>query len=186
MARHSIIEVGRELIAAKAECGHGNWLGWLKDEFGWSEATAKNYMNVARAFGAKSLPGSDLPGTIDAHALYALASPRVPQIVRDEAVERAEAGERITKAEANEMIRKALEADAGRNRDLVQQAEARAAAALREAAEREKAVARQAQDKLDEIRRDAEARADNPCLTISSNMDAEPPPVADTGWTGPC
>jgi hypothetical protein len=28
----------------------------------------------ARAFGAKSLPGSDLPGTIDAHALYALAS----------------------------------------------------------------------------------------------------------------
>jgi N6-adenosine-specific RNA methylase IME4 len=161
VARHSIIEIGRELIAAKAECGHGNWLGWLEQEFGWHENTARNYMNVAAQFGSKSTTIVDLESpSITTAALYALASPRVPQIVRDEAVERAEAGERITKAEANEMIRKALEQDAGRNRDLVQQAEAKAAAALREAAEREKVVARQAQDRLDEIRRDAEVRAE--------------------------
>jgi hypothetical protein len=38
--------------------------------------------------------------TIDATALYALSAPGVPQFIRDEAVDRAEAGERITKAVA--------------------------------------------------------------------------------------
>jgi hypothetical protein len=91
VARHSIIEVGRELIAAKGECGHGGWLPWLESEFGWSGETAQRYMRVADTFGRKSVPGTDL-ASIEAHALYALASPRVPQIVRDEAVDRAEAG----------------------------------------------------------------------------------------------
>jgi hypothetical protein len=95
VARHSIIEIGRELIAAKAECGHGNWLGWLEQEFGWHENTARNYMNVAAQFGSKSTTIVDLESpSITTAALYALASPRVPQIVRDEAVERAEAGAR--------------------------------------------------------------------------------------------
>jgi hypothetical protein len=152
-----IIEIGWELIAAKAECGHGKWLGWLETEFGWHENTARNYMNVAATFG-KSTTVVDLPSpAIDTAALYALASPRVPQIVRDEAVDRAEAGERITKAEAQDMIRKALGAEAARNQDLVQQAEAKAADVLRQAAAREREAAR------------------NPDLTISSNMDAEAP-----------
>jgi Protein of unknown function (DUF3102) len=56
--------------AAKAEVGHGNWLDWIDREFGWSEATAKRYMQVASAF--KSLSVSDFDGlTIDATALYA-------------------------------------------------------------------------------------------------------------------
>lgn len=64
-------------------------------------------MSVANAFG-KSASLADLSDVaITSEALYALASPRVPQIVRNEAIERAEAGERITKAEAQDMIRKA-------------------------------------------------------------------------------
>lgn len=47
--------MGRELIAAKAETAHGNWLAWLDDEFGWSERTARNYMSVAGAFKSASL-----------------------------------------------------------------------------------------------------------------------------------
>src|SRR4051794_7669778 len=90
VARHSIIEIGRELIVAKAECPHGKWSAWLKEEFGWSGETAQRYMRVASTFGGKSVPGTDLEiETIDAHALYALAAPRVPQIARDEAIERA-------------------------------------------------------------------------------------------------
>jgi hypothetical protein len=59
----------------------------------------------------ESARGTDLDCvTIDTHALYALASPRVPQAVRDEVIDRAQAGERITKAEAQDMIRKALAA----------------------------------------------------------------------------
>ena len=45
---------------------------------------------------------------IDASALYALAAPDVPESVRQEAVERAEAGERISKREAEDMVRAAL------------------------------------------------------------------------------
>jgi hypothetical protein len=31
-----IIEIGRLLTAAKALAGHGNWLSWLDQNFGWS------------------------------------------------------------------------------------------------------------------------------------------------------
>lgn len=103
-ARLCIIEIGRELIAAKEECEHGDWLPWLDREFGWSEATAKNYMNVARAF--KSPTISDLNFSIDATALYALSAPGVPQSARDEAVETAKT-DVVTKAKAEEMIEEA-------------------------------------------------------------------------------
>jgi hypothetical protein len=102
-ARTCIIEIGRELIAAKAELAHGEWLPWLKDEFGWTVRTADKYMEVVRAFKLES--DSNFDGlTIDATALYALAAPDVPQPVREEAVHRAQAGEHITKAEADQII----------------------------------------------------------------------------------
>jgi hypothetical protein len=89
VARVCIIEIGRELIEAKDEVAHGEWLPWLHAEFGWGETTARKYMQVAAAF--KSSLGVDFDAiTIDATALYALAAPAVPQQARDEAVERAE------------------------------------------------------------------------------------------------
>lgn len=42
---------GQELIAAKAQVGHGNWEKWLAAEFGWSDRAAQNYMQIARRFG---------------------------------------------------------------------------------------------------------------------------------------
>lgn len=106
VARHCIIEIGHELIAAKTECAHGEWLPWLRDEFGWSDQTANRYMQVARAF---QIPHSEgfRALTIDATALYALAAPDVPQAARDEAIERAETDEQISKADADAMIAKA-------------------------------------------------------------------------------
>jgi hypothetical protein len=102
-ARLCIIEVGRELIAAKAQIEHGGWLSWIKTEFGWSQPTASRFMQVAEAF--KLFSVNNMAGlTIDATALYALASSDVPQSARDEAVSRAGAGETITKAEADEMV----------------------------------------------------------------------------------
>lgn len=46
-----IIEIGNELIAAKAEIGHGNWATWLETEFQWTQRTANNFMRVAERFG---------------------------------------------------------------------------------------------------------------------------------------
>jgi hypothetical protein len=61
-------------------------------------------MNVAGIF---PMGGNLADLAIEAKALYALSAPDVPQAVRDEAVERAEAGERITKADADKMVAEA-------------------------------------------------------------------------------
>jgi hypothetical protein len=49
---------------------YGEWLPWLKDNFGWSVQTASSYMRVAEAFKLK--PGFILDAdiNIDAKALY--------------------------------------------------------------------------------------------------------------------
>jgi hypothetical protein len=106
-ARLCILEIGRELIAAKATVVHGEWLGWLKDEFGWSDETARKYMRVAEAF---QIPTKlEFAGlTIDATAFYALSAPDVPPEACAEAVERAEDGEHISKADAETLIAEAL------------------------------------------------------------------------------
>jgi hypothetical protein len=99
--RTSVIEVGRELVAAKAQCPHGTWLPWLEENFGWMEMTATRYMRVAQTF--KSFKSNSVL-TIDSSALYLLAGPRVPQTIRDEATERAAQGEKITRKKVQEMI----------------------------------------------------------------------------------
>ena len=52
VARDCIIEIGRELIAAKGT-PHGTWLPSTEREFGWSRQTASNFMRVTEAFGDK-------------------------------------------------------------------------------------------------------------------------------------
>ena len=39
-----VIEIGRRLTEMKKVCGHGNWLPWLRREFGWTDRHALNYM----------------------------------------------------------------------------------------------------------------------------------------------
>ena len=103
-ARTCIIEIGRELIKAKAECDYGEWLPWLKAEFGWSRQTADRYMAVAIAFQTAHAEQFS--------ALYALSAPDVPAEARAAAIELAEAGERVTKDKADEMGRQAKDAKA--------------------------------------------------------------------------
>lgn len=57
---------------------HGNFLPWIKVEFGMSHATAWNFINVAQAFGDKSLRVRNL----SPKALYLLAAPSMPEGVR--------------------------------------------------------------------------------------------------------
>jgi Protein of unknown function (DUF3102) len=109
-ARLCIIEIGRELMAAGEQVAQGDWGEWLRTEFDWPESTARGYIQIAKAF--RPLPGGgDYANlTIDAKALTALASPEVPQLVRDEAVSRAAAGEHISKADADAMIERSVKA----------------------------------------------------------------------------
>jgi hypothetical protein len=98
-----IIEVGNDLLAVKDALPHGQFLPWLKAEFGWSERSAQNFMSVAEKF--KSAKIADLP--IQPSAAYFLAAPSIPDEARQKAVEKAEAGQEITFATAREIVAEA-------------------------------------------------------------------------------
>ena len=70
-----------ELLASH----HGEWLPWLKDNFGWSQQTASNYVRAYQAFGKLPNVGSLDGLSIEASALYLLSAPSVPAEVRGEA-----------------------------------------------------------------------------------------------------
>lgn len=95
-----ITEVGNDLLAVKEALPQGQFLPWLRAEFGWSERSAQNFMSVAEQF--KSAKIADLP--IQPSAAYFLAAPSVPDEARQKAVEKAEAGEEITFATAREIV----------------------------------------------------------------------------------
>lgn len=109
---HGIIEIGKNLIEVKQAIGHGNWLPWLDAEFGFSERSAQNFMNVADKF--KSATVSDLD--FAPKALYLLAQNSTPDEVRQEAIAMAEAGETPTAKEIKELKAKNKELN-----DLIQQ-----------------------------------------------------------------
>jgi len=95
-----LIEVGNDLLVVKEALPHGQFLPWLRAEFGWSERTAQNFMSVAESF--KSAKFGDLP--IQPSAAYMLAAPAVPDSARQVAIEKAEAGEEITFSTAKEIV----------------------------------------------------------------------------------
>jgi phage N-6-adenine-methyltransferase len=103
-----IIEIGQKLIEVKARLGHGLFGTWLRSEFEWSERTAQNFMNVAEVF--KSATVADL---IPPKALYLLAASSTPEAVREEALQRAELGERITYDRARAIIREYQQVPSG-------------------------------------------------------------------------
>lgn len=97
-----LIAVGNDLIAAKRVLPHGRFIPWLRAEFGWAERTARNCMNVAQRFGAKTAIIADL--RIDPTAAYLLAAPSSPEEASTAALERAAHGERITPSVAKEIL----------------------------------------------------------------------------------
>jgi hypothetical protein len=107
MVRNSlenIIEIGSELVAVKKALPHGQFGKWLDVEFGWSERTVRNFMDVSQRFG-KSANFADLP--IQPSAAYLLAAPSVPDEAWRSAIEMAFEGEQITTKMARKIVAKA-------------------------------------------------------------------------------
>ena len=60
----NILEIGDMLIEAKALLAHGEFLPWLESHVGFSDRTARNFMQAARAFPAEKRKAiSDLTST---------------------------------------------------------------------------------------------------------------------------
>ena len=76
-----IIEIGSDLLGVKEALEHGHFGPWLKAEFGWSERTAQNFMNVAEKFKSANfaeLPSSRVRHTCSPHLLYLTRPARSP------------------------------------------------------------------------------------------------------------
>jgi len=101
-AIEDIIHIGWRLREAKKLVEHGDWAGWLEKEFGWSADTALNFMRVYDLSESRNF--RDL--NIAPSALYLLAAPSTPPAVKDEIIERAEAGEKITVKTTKELLKK--------------------------------------------------------------------------------
>lgn len=86
------IEIGQKLLEVKVLLGHGHFCEWLSREFRWSERTAQNYMMVAD----KSATVADLE-SVSLGALYMLVADSTPEEVRQELIDRASSGEKITR-----------------------------------------------------------------------------------------
>src|SRR5262249_23157773 len=82
---------------------HGNWLSWLECEFGWTEKTAENYINVYKFSGKfENFSNLDLPLS----GLYLLAAPSTPEPAKGEVIERAESGEKLPVDEIKRVVEK--------------------------------------------------------------------------------
>ena len=101
-----ILDIGRRLIEVKRRLPHGDWLPWLKVEFGWTEQTARKFMRVAETLGKPKLEFDLSDCTIDAGALYMIAAPDAAPELREEVVAQARDGKRITLEEAEKIAAK--------------------------------------------------------------------------------
>lgn len=98
-----IWEIGQRLADVRSRLKYGQFLAWLKAEFGWSQRTAYNFINVYETFGDRlaTLAKVDIATSV----LYQLAAPSVPEDLRAQVLESAEEGEKITQKNLKSAIR---------------------------------------------------------------------------------
>jgi Protein of unknown function (DUF3102) len=99
------IEIGRRLKLCKEIVGHGRWLPWLDEQFGWTDRTALNFIRV-HTLATKSEKFSDLALddlAVPLSSMYDLAAPQTPSEAVAEILERARKG-RVTIAEVRDTI----------------------------------------------------------------------------------
>ena len=96
----SAVDLGNDLLEAKAFVGHRNFLPWLRTEFQWSERKARYYMRIALHFDGKVAKFADL----DLDTANTLIAKSTPDEVRDQLFARAEAKQPITRAEVKTAI----------------------------------------------------------------------------------
>jgi hypothetical protein len=102
----TIMDIGKALLAVKAEMAHGTFGAWLDAEFSMSVRSAENYMNAAKFLEGKSETVTLLPPT----ALYALASRDADPTVVAEVLAEVEVGKVIPAGEVRDRLAGATKA----------------------------------------------------------------------------
>jgi myosin heavy subunit len=96
-----IIAIGFDLIAVKDRLPHGDFLPWVKTEFGMKPTSASYFMNAARTYGDKLSIIENLSPTV----IFELASPSTTEPVRDTIEQKAASGETVTVEEVKRLKR---------------------------------------------------------------------------------
>ncbi len=99
----NIIAMGGLLIEIKEMLPKGQFKDYLgyefADEYGYSERAAQLFMNAHRTFAGKKVTDS-----LSLSVMYLVSAPSTPDDVKAKAIERIEAGEKISLDRAKEMI----------------------------------------------------------------------------------
>ncbi|MFN6462849.1 MAG: DUF3102 domain-containing protein [Nostoc sp. DedVER02] len=98
--------IGLNLLEAQNIIEHGEFLPWLRQEFGMGKTSAYEFIHVAKAFEPKFPIIGNLINNITSTALYKLAAPSTCQAARDEAIDIAKAGEVVNTDVAKNLIDK--------------------------------------------------------------------------------
>lgn len=150
MALIYIVEIGRRLAEAKSALPYGKWGEWLKEEVGFSQSTANNYMRLFEEYGASqiSIFGASVDSQTFANLPYskALQLLAVPQEEREDFAKEVGASDLSVKelkeaiAERDRARKEAREAKEREEElaDKLAEAEAATAAAEEKAAEAKK------------------------------------------------
>src|SRR5262245_14032618 len=88
----SIINIGKDLVAAKHYLSHGAFIAWVESEVGIAARTAQAYMRVAKWVAPKSASIAHLPPSL----LYLFSASSTPSSFVVDVLKRIEAGERIS------------------------------------------------------------------------------------------
>lgn len=97
-AAQNVVSAGKRLAEVQGHLPHGEFLVWIKSEFGMSQRHAYNLINIGKNF-----PILANFASFDKSALYLLSAPSTPEAARDEAKARASNG-RVTHKEAREIV----------------------------------------------------------------------------------
>jgi Protein of unknown function (DUF3102) len=100
-AAKSVIQIGKDLIAAKRYLCHGAFLHWLESEVGIAARTGQVYMQVAHWAEGQDTRIALLPPSL----LYMLSSPSTPKEFSDDVLKRLDGGENIMLAAVREELK---------------------------------------------------------------------------------
>lgn len=101
--RVSMIECGNDLLAIKEKLKHGKFGDWLACHFTFSERTAQNMMNAARAFGSVPKLVDMLPDNL----IYKLSANGTPADFRQMVIDGFLAGQELYPADVEQRLMQA-------------------------------------------------------------------------------
>lgn len=103
-AAQDIWEIGRMLSEVQSKLQRGQFDEWIKTEFDWSRRTAYKFISVYKRFD----PSINLQEVnIATSALYLLAAESTPNEIREDFIQKAQEGEKVTHQEVLQVVREA-------------------------------------------------------------------------------